>query len=148
MKIAVVLTAMLALAQAPPLTKAEQFQDAARKGDAAAAANDFHRLALDAQVGRRDAAAAVDERELERLAVGQIGQAGLLNGRNVHEHILAAVIADNKAEAFLRVEEFDDALAFADDLRRRLARLMDEQERVLAALTALLPPEPEAGRGD
>ena len=36
----------------------------------------------------------------------------------------------------------------ADDLRRRLARLMDEQERVLAALTALLPPEPEAGRGD
>lgn len=35
MKLAVVLTAMLALAQAPPLTKAEQFQDAARKGDAA-----------------------------------------------------------------------------------------------------------------
>ena len=35
MKLAIVLTA-LALAQAPPLTKAEQFQDAARKGDAAA----------------------------------------------------------------------------------------------------------------
>jgi hypothetical protein len=36
MKLAIVLTAVLALAQAPPLTKAEQFQDAARKGDAAA----------------------------------------------------------------------------------------------------------------
>jgi hypothetical protein len=36
MKLAIVLTAVIALAQAPPLTKAEQFQDAARKGDAAA----------------------------------------------------------------------------------------------------------------
>jgi hypothetical protein len=36
MKLIVVLAAALALAQAPPLTKAEQFQDAARKGDAAA----------------------------------------------------------------------------------------------------------------
>jgi len=36
MKLAIVLVAALALAQAPPLTKAEQFQDAARKGDAAA----------------------------------------------------------------------------------------------------------------
>lgn len=36
MKLAIVLSAVIALAQAPPLTKAEQFQDAARKGDAAA----------------------------------------------------------------------------------------------------------------
>jgi hypothetical protein len=36
MKLAIVLIAVIALAQAPPLTKAEQFQDAARKGDAAA----------------------------------------------------------------------------------------------------------------
>jgi ankyrin repeat protein len=36
MKTLIVLTAVLALAQAPPLTKAEQLQDAARKGDAAA----------------------------------------------------------------------------------------------------------------
>ena len=35
MKLIVALAAMLALAQAPPLTKAEQLQDAARKGDAA-----------------------------------------------------------------------------------------------------------------
>ena len=36
MKLLIVLAAALALAQAPPLTKAEQFQDAARKGDAVA----------------------------------------------------------------------------------------------------------------
>jgi ankyrin repeat protein len=35
MKLALILGAVLALAQAPPLTKAEQLQDAARKGDAA-----------------------------------------------------------------------------------------------------------------
>jgi hypothetical protein len=33
------------------------------------------------------------------------------------EHVLAAVIANDEAETLLRVEEFDDALAFADDLR-------------------------------
>ena len=36
MKLLVILGAVMALAQAPPLTKAEQLQDAARKGDAAA----------------------------------------------------------------------------------------------------------------
>ena len=36
MKFAIIFVSCLALAQAPPLTKAEQFQDAARKGDAAA----------------------------------------------------------------------------------------------------------------
>lgn len=35
MKLVIALAAVLALAQAPPLTKAEQLQDAARKGDAA-----------------------------------------------------------------------------------------------------------------
>lgn len=36
MKLTLILTAILALAQAPPLTKTEQLQEAARKGDAAA----------------------------------------------------------------------------------------------------------------
>src|ERR671918_806840 len=35
MKLAILLISTLALAQAPPLTKAEQLQEAARKGDAA-----------------------------------------------------------------------------------------------------------------
>src|SRR6185503_19519183 len=88
---------------------------------ATAAAHDFHRLAFDPEVGRRDASTTIDERELERLAVGQVGQAGLLDRGNVNEQILAAVIANHEAEALLRVEEFDDALAFANDLGRHSA---------------------------
>ncbi|GLT02639.1 hypothetical protein GCM10007897_40580 [Sphingobium jiangsuense] len=37
------------------------------------------------------------------------------------EHVLAAVIANDEAEALLPVEEFDDAGAFADDLGRHAA---------------------------
>jgi len=88
---------------------------------ATATAHDFHRLAFDPKVGRRDAAAAIDQRELERLAVGQVGQAGLLDRGNVNEHILAAVVTNDEAEALLRVEEFYDALAFANDLGRHSA---------------------------
>jgi hypothetical protein len=39
----------------------------------------------------------------------------------VDEHVLSAIIADDEAEAFLRIEEFDDAFAFADDLGRHSA---------------------------
>jgi hypothetical protein len=35
----------------------------------------------------------------------------------VHEHILAAIVANDEAEALLAVEKFDNAGAFADDLR-------------------------------
>jgi hypothetical protein len=80
-----------------------------------------HRLAVDLEVGRRDAAAAIHQRELERLAVGEAGEAGLLDCRDVHEHVFAAVIANNEAEALLAVEELNDALALADDLGRHSA---------------------------
>jgi hypothetical protein len=33
------------------------------------------------------------------------------------EHVFAAIVTDDESEAFLRIEEFDDALAFANDLR-------------------------------
>ena len=71
--------------------------------------------------GRRNPPAAIHQSEFERLAVGQIGQAGLLDRGDVHEHILAAIVANDEAEALLRVEEFDDALAFANDLGRHAA---------------------------
>jgi hypothetical protein len=32
------------------------------------------------------------------------------------EHVLPAIVSDNEAETLLRVEEFDDAFAFANDL--------------------------------
>ena len=102
-------------------------------------ADDFHRLAVDLEVGRRNAAATVDERELERLAVGQIGQAGLFDRGNMNEHVLAAVIADDEAEALLRIEEFDDALAFADDLRGHAAA---ETTATAARGTAAAKPPP------
>jgi hypothetical protein len=35
----------------------------------------------------------------------------------VDEHVVAPVIANDEPEALLRIEEFDDAFAFADDLR-------------------------------
>jgi hypothetical protein len=34
----------------------------------------------------------------------------------MHEHILAAIVTNDEAEALLSVEEFDDACAFANDL--------------------------------
>jgi hypothetical protein len=45
----------------------------------------------------------------------------LLNCGDVDEHVLASVIANDEAEALLRVEEFDDALGLAHDLRRHSA---------------------------
>src|SRR3546814_6082091 len=75
----------------------------------------------DLEIGRRDTAAAVDEREFERLAFRQAGEARLLDRRDVHEDILAAIVANDEAEAFLAVEEFNNALAFADNLRGHAA---------------------------
>jgi len=86
-----------------------------------AAVSDRKRLALDLEVGRRDAAATIDQGEAERLTLGQTGQAGLLDCGDVHEHILAAIVTNDEAEALLAVEEFDHAGAFADDLRRHAA---------------------------
>src|SRR5690606_29285537 len=78
-------------------------------------------LAINHQLGRGDLAAAIDQRELERLAFCQARKTGLLDRADVHEHILAAVIAHDEAEALLAVEEFDDTGAFANDLGRHAA---------------------------
>jgi hypothetical protein len=55
----------------------------------------------------------------------------------VDEHVLAAVIADDEAEALLRVEEFDDALAFADDLRGHSATAAAAKAAASAATAAI-----------
>ncbi|HKS18194.1 MAG TPA: hypothetical protein VJS63_03160 [Bradyrhizobium sp.] len=39
----------------------------------------------------------------------------------MHEDVFATVIADDEAEALLRIEKFDDAFAFANDLGRHAA---------------------------
>ena len=86
-----------------------------------AAILDRERIALDLEVGRRDPAAAVDQGEFERLAFGEAGQPRLLDRADMDEHVLAAIVADDEAEALLAVEEFDDALGLADDLRGHAA---------------------------
>jgi hypothetical protein len=77
-----------------------------------------HRFAVDLQIGRRNLAATVDQREAERLPFGQARQTGLLDRRDVDKHVFTAIITDDKAKALLPVEEFYDARAFANDLCR------------------------------
>ncbi|VVT01877.1 hypothetical protein SPHINGO391_350305 [Sphingomonas aurantiaca] len=86
-----------------------------------AAIGDGHRLAVDLEVGCRDTATAIDEREAERLTLCERDHAGLLDSADVDEHVLAAVIANDEAKALLRVEELYDTGAFADDLGRHAA---------------------------
>ena len=76
------------------------------------------------------------QRELQRLAVGQVGQAGLLDRGDVNEHVLAAIVADDEAEALLRIEEFDGALAFANDLGRHSATAAATEAAATAAAEA------------
>ncbi len=75
-----------------------------------------HGFAVDLQIGRRNAATAINQREPQRLPFGQAGQAGLFDRTDVHEHVLAAVIADNKTKALLAIEKFYDPGAFTNDL--------------------------------
>ncbi len=75
-----------------------------------------HGFAVDLQIGCRNAATAINQREPQRLPFGQAGQAGLFDRTDVHEHVLAAVIADNKAKALLAIEKLYDSGAFTNDL--------------------------------
>src|SRR3546814_1423891 len=74
-----------------------------------------YRLAVDLEIGRRNAPTAIDQREVERLAFGKAGQPRLLDRGDVNEHILGAIITDDEAETLLAVEELDGAGALADD---------------------------------
>ena len=90
-------------------------------------------LALDLEVGRRDLAATVHQGEAELLTFGKAGQASLLNGADVDEHVFRAVITDDEAEALLTVEEFDYAGAFANDLRGHAAATAAAEAATTAA---------------
>ena len=79
------------------------------------------RFALDFQIRRRNLAAAIDEGEAQRLSFGKADKACLFDRADVNKHVFGAIIAHDKAEALLRVEEFYDAGAFTDDLCRHAA---------------------------
>ena len=81
----------------------------------------WKRFAVNLEIGCRNLPAAIDERKTERLPLGKPGKSGLFDGRDVNEDILATVITDDKAEAFLPVEELYNAGAFADNLCRHAA---------------------------
>jgi hypothetical protein len=54
----------------------------------------------------------------------------------VNEHIFAAIVSDDEAETLLRIEEFDDALALANDLRRHSATRAAAAEPAAATAAA------------
>ena len=104
-----------------------------------AAVFDRHRFTVDLEIGCRNPAATIHQRELKRLTISKAGQTGLLDRRNMDEHVFTAVIANDEAEAFLTVEELYDALAFADDLRwhaATAARATTAAAKTAAAATA------------
>jgi hypothetical protein len=74
------------------------------------ALGDRHRLALDLEVGRRDAAAAIHQREFQRLPFGKAGEARLLHGGDVNKHVLAAIVADDEAEALCELKNLTTPL--------------------------------------
>ncbi len=73
------------------------------------------------EIAGRNLAATIDELEFQLLTFGKTFQAGTLYRADVHEHIIATLIALNEAEALGCVEELYDALALANDLGRHAA---------------------------
>ena len=80
--------------------------------------DDREGLALDLEVGSRNLSATINQCEAERLSFGKPGQASLLDGADMNEHVFGAIVANDETETLLPVEEFYDAGAFADNLSR------------------------------
>ncbi len=111
----------ISAAEAAAITAAKTATVAAIKATAALGARGAFRhrkrIALDNEVSRGNFATAINEREFERLALCQTGQASLLDRADMHENVIGLLIALNEAKALLTIEEFDDALARPDNLR-------------------------------
>ena len=69
------------------------------------------------EIGGGNLAATIYQVEFELLALGEAFEARALDRADVDEHVLTAAFLLNEAEAFVRVEELDHALAGSDDLR-------------------------------
>src|SRR4029079_12410292 len=59
------------------------------------------RISLDLEIGRGNPSTTIDQCDLERLALGKSGQACLLDGRNMNENVLTAIVTDNQTESLL-----------------------------------------------
>jgi hypothetical protein len=93
-------------------------------------------LAGDLQLGRRNAAVAVDQREGERLTGSEAFKTGLFDRADVDKHVFAAVIAGNEAKALVAIEKLYAAGAFADDLSGHLRTRAAVKTAATAAATA------------
>lgn len=97
---------------------------------------DRHRFAFDLQIDGRYFAVAFDQREAERLARSQTGEADLFNRADVNEHVFAAVITSDETEALASVEEFYGAGAFTNNLCGHAATTVAAAEAAAAATIA------------
>lgn len=113
-----------------------------------AAVLDGHWFAINFQISRRNAATTINEREAQRLTLSQTRQPGLLDRTDVHEHIFAAIIANDKAKALLPVEEFDDAGAFPNNLGGHAATAATATGAAKAAATAAAEPTAAAAAAE
>jgi hypothetical protein len=73
------------------------------------------------QIACGNLAAAIDELEFQLLTFGQTFQSRTFNSTDVNEHIFTTVFTLDEAETLAGIEEFYDAFALADDLRRHSA---------------------------
>ena len=98
--------------------------------------NDRKGFTLDLQIGGGNLAAAVDQGETKLLTFGQAGQACLLNGADVNEHVFRAIVTNDEAKALLAVEELYDASAFANNLGWHAAAAATAAAEAAAITTA------------
>ncbi len=75
----------------------------------------FQNVADDLHIGGRHPAIAVGQGKFDFLFFGNIVQPSLFQRGNMQEHVIAAIIAGDEAEALLTVEEFYLAAGAADD---------------------------------
>src|SRR5690606_24394515 len=78
---------------------------------------DSDHVADDLQIGRGDLPTAIDEIELQLLALGQALEPGAFDLADVDKHVLSAPIAPDETETLLDLEELDLALTGTHDVR-------------------------------
>ena len=98
--------------------------------------HDWKGLTFDLQISGGNLAAAIDQGETKLLTFGQAGQACLLNGADVDEHVFRAIVTDDEAKALLAVEELYDASAFANNLGWHAAAAATAAAEAAAITTA------------
>lgn len=97
------------------------------------------------EIAGRNLAATIDKLKFQLLTFGKTFQAGTLDRADVHEHIIATLIALNEAEALGCVEELYDALALANDLGRHAAATGATAAETAAATTGTAAETATAG---